>query len=237
MTYILHIESSTSVCSVSLAKEGKLVDSKANFNGQNHAKLIGVFIDQLFQDNDISASQLAAVAVSEGPGSYTGLRIGTSHAKGMCYAQQIPLLVINPLQTLCEQALQRNCETIEDKETAVFIALMDARRMEVYTASFNSKCEAIGEVEAKVIDEDSFGAEYPDREIVIFGNGAAKCVDVLKHPKVRYVADVHCHANDMCRLAFDAYRKAQFADVAYFEPFYLKDFIAGTPKKSVLERL
>ncbi|MFV0521715.1 MAG: tRNA (adenosine(37)-N6)-threonylcarbamoyltransferase complex dimerization subunit type 1 TsaB [Mangrovibacterium sp.] len=237
MSYILHIESSTSVCSVSLAKEGKTIDNRTNFEGQNHAKLIGVYIDQLFKDNNISAKQLAAVAVSEGPGSYTGLRIGTSHAKGICYAQQIPLITINPLQTLCEQALHKDYNTIEDKKSAVYIALMDARRMEVYTASFNGSCQQISPVTAKIIDENSFLDEYPNQEIVLFGNGANKSVDILKHPRARFIPDVYCSAVDMCRLAYNAYLKQEFADVAYFEPFYLKDFIAGTPKKSVLERL
>lgn len=237
MTYILHIESSTSVCSVSLAQDGKLMGSKSDFSGQNHAKLIGQYVEELLQENNITVKQLNAIAVSEGPGSYTGLRIGTSHAKGMCFALQIPLIAVNPLQTLCEQALRQECATIKHKEAAIYIALMDARRMEVYTASFNSKNEALSEVEAKIIDEESFLNEYSDQEIVIFGNGAAKCAELMKHPQMRHIADVHCHADDMCRLAFEAFQRKQFVDVAYFEPFYLKDFVAGTPKKSVLERI
>lgn len=237
MSYIIHIESSTSVCSVSLAKDGKLIASKNNFDGQNHAKLIGPYVEQLLQENSVNISQLAAVAVSEGPGSYTGLRIGTSHAKGICYAREIPLIAISPLQTLCESVLHANCSAIENKDSAVYIPLIDARRMEVYTASFNSRCEQTSPVEAMIINEESFLATYTDQEIVIFGNGAAKCLKVLKHPKLRYLANIDCHADHMCRLAQQAYCKEQFVDTAYFEPFYLKDFVALTPKKSILERL
>lgn len=237
MNYILHIESSTSVCSVSLAKDGKLIDSRIHFDGQNHAKLIGVYIDELFEKNKINASNLSAIAISEGPGSYTGLRIGTSHAKGMCYAQQIPLIAINPLQTLCAQALSKENTHINKPESAVYIALMDARRMEVYTASFNNKCEQLTPVSSLIIDSESFLTEYADQEIVLFGNGAAKCQDVITHRNVKYISDIYCSAEDMCQLAYEAFQKEDFVDVAYFEPFYLKDFIAGTPKKSVLERL
>lgn len=237
MSYIIHMESTTTVCSVSLAKSGKLIASKTDFDGQNHAKLIGLFVEQLLHENNINPKQLAAIAVSEGPGSYTGLRIGTSHAKGMCYALNIPLIAINPLQALCKQALSRKHAGIKNPETAHYIALMDARRMEVYTATFNSHCQMQTPIEAKIIDENSFMDANNENEIVIFGNGAAKCAQIMKHPQLHHMEEVHCHADDMCELAHEAFLQKTFVDVAYFEPLYLKDFVVLPPKQSIFEKI
>ncbi len=229
MTYILHIESSTTVCSVSIAKNGELIDYKESFEGQNHAKLVGLYVEQILKANDLKANDLKAVAISEGPGSYTGLRIGTSHAKGICYAQKIPLIAISPLQTMCEQV--KKTENLEVSDNLILIPMIDARRMEVYTAAYSIKNELITNTSAKIINEDSFIKEYPNKELVIFGDGALKCKNIIKHDKAKFIDNIYCSAKDMVSLAFQAYVNKETVDTAYFEPFYLKEFVAIASKK------
>lgn len=233
MIYILHIESSTAVCSVSLARNGAIVDFEESFEGQNHAKLIGVYIEQLLMRNDLYMKDLSAVAISKGPGSYTGLRIGTSHAKGICYAQQIPLIAIDPLQAMCEQV--KKLEHFKVSKNSKLIPMMDARRMEVYTATYSSENKLIANTSAKIINQDSFIDEYPNDELIFFGNGASKCKDIIKRNKVIFIDDIYCSAKNMINLAFEAYKNKVFVDTAYFEPFYLKEFVAITSKKSVID--
>ena len=235
MAYLLLIESSTSVCSVALAKDGKLVDLQESNEGQNHAKLLAVFVNELLNRQNRTSDQLSAVAISEGPGSYTGLRIGVSLAKGICYANQIPLIPVSPLQSMCEQVISRQAELgLESLEDALLIPMMDARRMEVYTATYDSQNHLINPVSAETIDEQSFSIDLEKQKVVFFGNGADKCQNVIKHPNAVFVPDIRTSAQFMCTLAWKAFQKEQFADLAYFEPFYLKDFIAGKPKKNML---
>ncbi|RKD91858.1 tRNA (adenosine(37)-N6)-threonylcarbamoyltransferase complex dimerization subunit type 1 TsaB [Mangrovibacterium diazotrophicum] len=235
MAYFLLIESSTSVCSVALAKDGELVDLQESSEGQNHAKLLAEFVNEVLKRQNITSDQLSAVAISEGPGSYTGLRIGVSLAKGICYANQIPLIPVSPLQSMCEQVIVRQAELgIESLENTLLIPMMDARRMEVYTASYDSGNHLIKPVSAEIIDEQSFLADLEKQKVLFFGNGADKCKDVIKHANAAFVSDIHTSAQFMCKLAWKAFQKEQFADLAYFEPFYLKDFIAGKPKKNML---
>ena len=235
MAYLLLIESSTSVCSVALAKDGELIDLQESNEGQNHAKLLAVFVNELLNRQNITSDQLSAVAISEGPGSYTGLRIGVSLAKGICYANQIPLIPVSPLQSMCEQVISRHAELgLESLENTFLMPMMDARRMEVYTATYDSANHLINPVSAEIIDEQSFFTDLEKQKVVFFGNGAEKCQPVIKHPNAVFVAGIKTSAQFMCALAWKAFQKEQFADLAYFEPFYLKDFIAGKPKKNML---
>ncbi len=237
MTYILHIESSTSVCSVSLAKDGEIIALEESFEGQNHAKLIGIYIEKLLQASKIEASKLSAIAISEGPGSYTGLRIGTSHAKGMCYALNIPLITINPLCAMVEQFLDSEAGKLaKEKKNVILAPMIDARRMEVYTFLYHLENESNSDVIASVINEHHFEDIANDTTIYYFGSGAEKCSNIIAHPNAHYIANIYCSAKSMGKLAYNMFKAEEFANLAYFEPFYLKDFIAGTPKKSVLDQ-
>ncbi len=236
MAYILHLESSTSVCSVALAKDGQLIDLIESNEGQNHARLLGAFAQDLLSRNNIESSQLAAVAVSAGPGSYTGLRIGVSLAKGICYANQIPLIPISPLQALADQVIQRQSELdIAELNGALLVPMIDARRMEVYTASYDSANNELEQVNALVVDESSFQDQLEHNKLFFFGNGAAKCRETIRHENACFVDAIQTSAQFMCGLAWKAFQNEQFADLAYFEPFYLKDFIAGKPRKNILK--
>jgi len=235
MAYILHIESSTSICSVALAKDGKLIDIQESNEGQNHGRLLAVFVNDILCRQNISSKQLSAVAISEGPGSYTGLRIGVSLAKGICYANQIPLIPVSPLQSMCEQVISRQHELgICKLDDALLVPMVDARRMEVYTATYSPNNNLIKDVYSEVIDEQSFLQDLNKCKVLFFGNGAAKCQKVITHENGVFIPDIQTSARFMCLLAWKAFQKKQFADLAYFEPFYLKDFIAGKPKKNVL---
>lgn len=236
MTYILHLESSTSVCSVALSKDGQFIDLMENAEGLNHARLLGVFVQDILQRNQVEAGQLAAVAVSAGPGSYTGLRIGVSLAKGICYANQIPLIPVSPLQALAAQLIERATELrLDQLDQAQLVPMIDARRMEVYTARYNSEAEELEEVQAKVIDENAFSELLNENKLLFFGNGATKCKDTIQHENAQFIDGLKTSAQFMCGLAWKAFRNEQFADLAYFEPFYLKDFIAGKPRKNILK--
>lgn len=234
MANILCIETTTEVCSVALINNGELIDLTEDLNGQNHSKLLTVFISELFKRNNLKASNLDAVAVSKGPGSYTGLRIGVSVAKGICYAAQLPLIAVCPLEAMTSQVLQQDTAPKSLPGENFLIPMIDARRMEVYTMVFNQKMEKLQPVSATVIDENSFNNFTEKGNIWLFGNGAAKCKEVLSGKQVHYVDRIYASAKNMTEPASWAFEKREFADLAYFEPFYLKDFIATTPKNSVL---
>ncbi|HKJ41446.1 MAG TPA: tRNA (adenosine(37)-N6)-threonylcarbamoyltransferase complex dimerization subunit type 1 TsaB [Sunxiuqinia sp.] len=237
MTLILNLESSTEVCSVSLSNDGKLVDCIENNEGQNHARLLSVFANDLMERNQLSFNQLDAIAISKGPGSYTGLRIGVSLAKGICYAKQIPLIAISPLKAMNSHVVSSLQQfQLENEESLLFCPMIDARRMEVYTAIYDGKNREIEPVSAKVIDNSSFETYLAEHKVVFFGNGASKCKGKINHPNAIFIDDVSTSAQFMCTLAQEAYENKQFEDVAYFEPFYLKDFIAGIPKKNILKQ-
>lgn len=226
---ILHIETSTNVCSVALSEGTNCLFFKSNDEGMNHAALLSVFIAEAMEVLKTTSKQLDAVAVSSGPGSYTGLRIGVSTAKGMCYGLDIPLIAISTLEVLTTQALG----SIEKQEEALFCPMIDARRMEVYAAFYNTKGELHREISADIIDADSY-TEILDKQVVyFFGNGAEKCKNTLTHPNARFIDGMFPLAENMILLAEKAYNERQFVDVAYFEPFYLKEFHTTTPKKTV----
>jgi tRNA threonylcarbamoyladenosine biosynthesis protein TsaB len=230
MPLILNIETATEICSVSLAENGKLIALKEDIEGQQHAKLLTVLIAEMFREKNISIKELNAVAVSKGPGSYTGLRIGVSAAKGIAYAADIPLLAINTLQAM---ALGVSKSQNFEAETW-FCPMIDARRMEVYTAFFDLQNNLRRDIAAEIIDENSFSEFLKDRKIVFHGNGATKCNKIIQSPNAVFLETLGCSASYMVELSYHAFRNKQFADIAYFEPFYLKDFIATVPKNTIL---
>lgn len=234
MTYILHFESSTSVCSVSLSRDGKLVDLQESTEGQNHARLMAVFANEIINRNKLTVNQLSAIAVSQGPGSYTGLRIGVSLAKGLCFANELPLIAVSPLQAMCSGVIQAAREKGEEiLPGTILMPMIDARRMEVYTAQYDVDLQELKPVSSIIIDEHSFITELREYPVWFFGNGADKCTSLIKHPNALFVPGIFTSAQFMCGLAYQAFTRKQVVDLAYFEPFYLKDFIAGTPKKII----
>lgn len=217
---ILHIETSTHVCSVALSEDENLIFSRLNTEGRNHATLLSVFIEEAFRFLQTENKKPDAVAVSSGPGSYTGLRIGVSTAKGLCYGLSIPLISIDTLEImfLAAKKLTDNCES------SVFIPMIDARRMEVFDAVYNSFGTVLRKTKANIIDENSF-SEFSDNEkIYIFGNGAEKCLPIISVTNTEFLKDINPLAENMIIPACKKYRDNKFEDVAYFEPFYLKEF-------------
>jgi len=237
MTMILNLESSTEVCSVSIAENGQLIDFVESDEGQNHARLLSVFAQELMRRNQLEFSQLKAVAISKGPGSYTGLRIGVSLAKGICFANQIPLIAISPLKSMSDHVRSNLAEYgISPSPGLLLCPMIDARRMEVYTALYDRDLQEVEAVSAKVVDFSTFAPQLEKHPVVFFGNGAAKCKSEIDHPNALFISDVKTSAQFMCSLGLKAYENNQFEDVAYFEPFYLKDFIAGIPRKNILKK-
>ncbi len=213
--YILNIETATKNCSVSLSKNGNTVQSKeiADIN-YSHAENLHVFIEEIIQQENISINQINAIAVSEGPGSYTGLRIGVSAAKGLCFALNIPLISINTLEILA-----KNIQT----STSLIIPVIDARRMEVYSAIINSNYQVIRKTEAEIINKDSY-SDIID-SIIFVGDGVTKIQDTIVGENYTFdTENIYPSAKNMSKMSFDKFQKNQFVDVAYFEPFYLKDF-------------
>ena len=235
MALILNIETSTAVCSVSLGKDGEVLAYKENKEGMNHATHLTVFIDSILKENNLTPNDLDAIAVSMGPGSYTGLRIGVSTAKGLCYGSSLPLIAISTLQAMTAPLLKDKAITSQlgDPESSVFCPMIDARRMEVYTAFYSYRNEEIRDVAAEIIDEESFVADLAENEIVFFGDGSAKCQSTLQSENAIFVDDITPTAIGMIELSEAKFRDESFEDVAYFEPFYLKDFVATTPKKNI----
>jgi len=235
MSYILNLESSTEICSISLSKKGKIIDFKENTEGRNHAKLMALYIQEIMEKNHVGYKQLDGIAVSKGPGSYTGLRIGVSIAKGLCYAQKIPLIAISPLQAMSDYVrLNKSKLNLPDNDKLLFVPMIDARRMEVYTAGYDINNKERKPVCAKVLDENSFNEELEKHPVAFFGNGSEKAKKVITHPNALFVPDIICSSIFMNNLSYRAFIDKDFVDVAYFEPFYLKNFIAGISKKNIL---
>ncbi|MGV3705236.1 MAG: tRNA (adenosine(37)-N6)-threonylcarbamoyltransferase complex dimerization subunit type 1 TsaB [Arcticibacter sp.] len=226
MALILQIETSTISCSVALSENGKTIAVKEATERNIHASSITPFIQEVMKDAGKEMSQLDAVAVSKGPGSYTGLRIGVSTAKGLCYALDIPLIGIDTLKVMAS-----NTKINTGNSNSFFCPMIDARRMEVYTAVYDSALNEINPVSAKIIDQDSFADLLKDKQMVFFGDGAEKCMDTLgENPNATFINTFENSAADMSTEAFSRYNAQLFEDVAYFEPYYLKDFVATTPK-------
>ena len=226
MSCILHIETSTEVCSVAVSEDGKCIYSKEDYQGPSHAVTLGVYVDEAMSFADSHAIPLDAVAVSCGPGSYTGLRIGVSMAKGICYGQDLKLISVPTLKVLCVPILLGK----ELPEDALLCPMIDARRMEVYAAVYNRGLKEIRPIQADIVDENSYLEYLEKHPVYFFGNGAAKCKEKITHPNAHFIPDVHPLAKWMFPLAEKSFLTEQFEDVAYFEPFYLKEFVATKPK-------
>lgn len=234
MSLILCIETGTDICSVGIARDGELMSLRESDQGRDHAKQVAVFVDELLRETGVKPDELDAVAVGMGPGSYTGLRIGVSFAKGLCYGLNIPLLAVGSLEALTDVAIkdyEAGIIQVEGWDEAFLCPMVDARRMEVYTQIFNSRCEAQSEVSAEIITEESFSQWRAKGKLVIFGNGAAKCQEML--PDAIYI-DIAPSARGLTRIAHQLFEAGKTEDIAYFEPFYLKDFVVIPSKKKLL---
>ncbi len=222
MNYILNIETATKQCSVSIAKEGKtIVCNEIAEEGYSHAERLHVFIEDCVKEAGISYKDLAAIAVSQGPGSYTGLRIGVSAAKGLCYALGIPLIAVDTLKALAAQV---------KVTSGVIVPMLDARRMEVYSAVFDSNLESLRAIQAEIITEDSF--QELEGNVYFVGDCAAKCKEVLTKTNFVFLEDVvYPSAKEMSAFSYEKILNNDFVDLAYFEPYYLKDFIITVSKK------
>ena len=235
MALILSIETGTDICSVALANDGELMALRESDEGRDHAKKVALFVDELLRETGVQPSDLDAIAVGKGPGSYTGLRIGVSFAKGMCYALDIPLIAIGSLDALTEVAREdydAGILDIEEEEwaKAKLCPLVDARRMEVYAEVFDNEGKALTDVVAEVVTEDSF-REWRKDKFVIFGNGAKKCTELLSDA---IFVDIAPSARGIVRLAEESFKDQKFEDLAYFEPFYLNEFLVIPSKKKLL---
>lgn len=227
MPCILHIETSTDVCSVAVSQDGQCIFSKEDHKGPSHAVTLGVFVQEALSFADSHAIPVDAVAVSCGPGSYTGLRIGVSTAKGVCYGRDLPLIAVPTLRLLCVPVLLQQ----ELPDDALLCPMLDARRMEVYAAVYDRALNPLRDTAADIVDEHSY-EEFLDRHpVYFFGNGAAKCKSRLTHPNAHFIDEVVPLAQWMFPLADKDFNNRNFQDVAYFEPFYLKEFVASKPKK------
>lgn len=223
MSCILNIETSTETCSVAVAQDGGIIFEKVNNEANSHTKYLAKFVEEALSFAESHAIPLDAVAVSSGPGSYTGLRIGVSTAKGICYGKNIPLIAIPTLKLLCVKPLLS--DDIED-ENALLCPMIDARRMEAYTAIYDRALKEVRKVQADIIDANTY-KEWLDKGLVyFFGNGAEKCKEIITHPNARFIDNIIPTAKSMLPLAELAIAKGEYVDVAYFEPFYLKDFVA-----------
>ena len=218
---ILCIETSTNCCSAAICMDGVAVASRENLVGANHASELPVFIDQLLAEAEEKSWKIDAIALSEGPGSYTGLRIGASLAKGLCYGLNVPLIPIDTLQILC--ASMRAQKAIP--ENSWLCPMLDARRMEVYTSFYSPTClTRQTAVQAMIINENAFSEVLMEKKLIFFGNGAEKCKDVILHSNATFVLDIFPQAKYMGELAETA-QQLDIKQMAYYEPFYLKDFV------------
>ena len=228
MERIILIETSTALCSTALAEDGAIVSYNESWAPKAHASLTAVFIQDMLSERGLTIADCDAVCVSMGPGSYTGLRVGVSTAKGLCFGSRKPLLAVGTLDTLAAQAY---AEAEADGNYRFIIPMVDARRMEVYTAVFENGVQ-ITETAPAIIDENSFSDLLEQGPCLFIGDGAGKCADAIKHPNAHFL---QCwpKASSMLAPAMKAYKEKRFEDVAYFEPFYLKEFVATVSKKKL----
>ncbi|GAL62473.1 tRNA (adenosine(37)-N6)-threonylcarbamoyltransferase complex dimerization subunit type 1 TsaB [Algibacter lectus] len=221
-TFILNIETATTNCSVSIAKDGETIVLKEdNDKSYSHAERLHVYIDSALKEVGITGADLSAIAISKGPGSYTGLRIGVSTAKGLCFALDKPLIAVPTLAALAKQAAM---------DHGVVVAMLDARRMEVYSAIYDSNYNEIRATEAQILDENAFAENLQNGKVYFIGNGVEKTKTLITNPNAIFIENKLPSANEMSALAYKKYQNNNFEDVAYFEPYYLKDFVALKPK-------
>lgn len=226
MAFILCIETATEVCSVALFNKNELLVLNEINEGNMHASALTGLIEKTLKEAGLTLNQLDAICVSKGPGSYTGLRVGVSTAKGLCFGLNIPLLAVNTLQSMAGVYMHQNPNNAQ-----AICAMIDARRMEVYAAVYNSNLEEINPTQAILIDEHSFEEQLNQEQIIFIGNGATKCKSTITHTNAIFVDEVKCSALGLGKLAYQLFVENKFEDTAYFEPFYLKDFV-GTVTKS-----
>jgi len=223
VAYILNIETSTTNCSVSLSNKGETLVLKEDYgNGYSHAEKLHVYIEEVLNEANITASHLDAIAVSKGPGSYTGLRIGVSAAKGLAYALEKPLISVSTLEALAYQI---------KAESGVIIPMLDARRLEVYSAIFDASYNLVRAIEAQILDESAFKKELVSGKVYFVGDGVEKTEKLINHQNAVFIENKLPSADQMSLLSFEKYKKSDIEDVAYFEPYYLKDFVAIKSKK------
>jgi len=229
---ILCLETATPVCSVALVREGEILSQRESTAGNDHAALLSLFVTEVLADAGLDIKSLDAIAVSMGPGSYTGLRIGASAAKGYCYALDKPLIAIPTLQAMADgMRIEIQSANEEMPAKLCFCPMLDARRMEVYSALYDSDNQCLREVEAEVLDENSFADFLRDHNVLFFGSGALKTQALLgENPAARFDLSYQHGAANIARIAEQKFIKKEFEDMAYFEPFYLKDFVAGKPR-------
>ncbi len=224
MSLIVSIESSTTVCSAAIHRSGVLVSERFIETPNSAASQLAVLVNETVTDARVSMDELHAIAVSSGPGSYTGLRIAVATAKGLCYALQLPLIAVSSLELMTAQARS------EHPEGAWWCPMIDARRMEVYTTVFDRDGNQLEPIQAHVVDEHSFESYLNRGDVYFFGNGSAKCQGVIQHPRAKWISGVVPRADWLGRLAWEAFKAGRFEDVAEYEPLYLKDFVAKKPK-------
>ncbi|MBO4370955.1 MAG: tRNA (adenosine(37)-N6)-threonylcarbamoyltransferase complex dimerization subunit type 1 TsaB [Paludibacteraceae bacterium] len=227
MAHIIAIDTTTKVCSAAVLESGRCVAERVDYAGQNHGKLLGVFVRELLKETAVRPD---AIALSMGPGSYTGLRIGASFVKGLGFGWNAPVITLPTLQIL-SAALMQKCPDLPTD--AWLCPMIDARRMEVYSAIYDQQLVERRETMPDIVDANTYDRWLQERPVVFFGDGAAKCAEVIVHPNARFVSDIHPLASAMGALSEKAFQTGDFADLAYFEPFYLKEFQASVPKNKV----
>lgn len=229
MSCILNIETATPVCSVAVSNNGEIIFERENTDGPSHASLLGVFVADAIAEVCAKGYTLNAISVSCGPGSYTGLRIGVSEAKGLCYGLGIPMIAIKTPLVMAQKVL----ETESVDVNVLLCPMIDARRMEVYAALYDKELNVVRDIAADIVDGDSYQEYLSKSKVLFFGNGADKCKDAIVSNNAHFLKGVYPSARYMVRLSEEAYAAQRFVDAAYFEPFYLKDFVATTPKKNI----
>lgn len=234
MARILLIETATEVCSVALSECGEVLSFRENAEGNRHSELLTVYVEQVFSESGWKPDELDAVCVSRGPGSYTGLRIGVSVGKGICFGRGIPLIAVSTLESLAwHVAFDTKFSEYSNEGEVLLCPMLDARRTEVYTALFSRNAVQLTPVSAEIITGDTFAGELKNHRTLFFGNGAHKCKVLIQNPNAVFTEPISASARFMSHLAEERYNKKSFENVAYFEPYYLKDFIATIPKNKV----
>ena len=236
MALILHIETATSVCSAALSKNGNLVSLRETEDPRSHASSLSPFIEDIFNKSEFEISDLDAISISIGPGSYTGLRIGVSTVKGLAYGSGIPVISVSTLQSLANRVINEHKRDLENiwVDDIVLCPMIDARRMEVYSAFYSSTLDMVRDVKADIIEKNSYKDFLKKGRVVFFGNGSEKCKEMITHKNAFFIDNVVPSATFMIQLAELSWGKGDFVNTAYFEPFYLKDFIATVARNKVL---
>jgi tRNA threonylcarbamoyladenosine biosynthesis protein TsaB len=235
MAAILNIETATPLCSVALAIEGNVIARRETFEEKSHAARLTVFIEEILKEQGLQIKDLQAIAIGKGPGSYTGLRIGVSTAKGLCYGADIPLIAVGTLRIMANYAKEicsKKSISLSD-ENILLCPMIDARRMEVFSCLYSVSGEETESVSAKIIDDSTYAHYLQASQLYFFGSGMEKCRPLLSHPNAFFLDEIYPHAAALAVLSEEKYQKKQFENLAYFEPFYLKEFVATIPKKGL----